>query len=52
MNFNIIITDELGFNYNLKFDNYNSVLKEIKKWLKANDLGETPIYIIKIEILE
>jgi hypothetical protein len=50
--FKLKITDELGFNYNFEFNNYNSALKEIKKWLEYNDSGETPIYNIKLEILE
>lgn len=50
--FKLKITDELGFNYNFEFSDYKLVLAEIKKWLKNNDSGETPIYNIALEICE
>ena len=51
MGYKLKITDELGFDYNFEFKDYNSVLKEIKNWLKTHESGETPIYYIKIETL-
>lgn len=49
--FKLKITDEL-FSYNLEFNDSKAVLAEIKKWLKYNDSGETPLYRIELEVCE
>lgn len=48
---NVFITDEFEITYKLEFDNYKDFNKELKKWLKANETGSTPLYTIKIDFL-
>lgn len=50
--FKLTFTDELGCAFILTFADYKAVLTEIKKWLKANDSGETPLYKIELEVCE